>query len=287
MRLMIAVGLIWLMSLPAPAADEPGFVPLFNGKDLSGWVPVNVAPKTFTAREGMIVSTGLPTGTLRTDRMYENFIIELEWRHMKPGGNAGLFIWGDPITAVSGPFSRGIEVQILDGRETATYTSHGDIFSIWGAKMTPDRPHPGGAERCLAANCTVVGGHTVRDAEIKFGLSVTLASQGLAELDERTRATVRNSVHTLLTFRLGDEDADILAPEFDRPHQDFNPFVLRQLEIGHAMLRIPGRYGEMVITAPPPELTGRQDVVRKQSRIHYGNARANVEEKIQRALHLA
>ena len=143
MRLMIAVGLIWLISLPAPAADEPGFVSLFNGKDLSGWVPVNVAPNTFTAREGMIVSTGLPTGTLRTDRMYENFIIELEWRHLKPGGNAGLFIWGDPITAVSGPFSRGIEVQILDGRETATYTSHGDIFSIWGAKMTPDRPHPG------------------------------------------------------------------------------------------------------------------------------------------------
>ena len=149
MRLMLAVGLIWLTALPALAADEPGFVPLFNGKDLSGWIPVNVAPKTFTAKEGMIVSTGLPTGTLRTDRMYENFIIDLEWRHMKPGGNAGLFIWGDPVTAVSGPFSRGIEVQILDGRETATYTSHGDIFYIWGAKMTPDRPHPGGAERCL------------------------------------------------------------------------------------------------------------------------------------------
>jgi selenide,water dikinase len=31
----------------------------------------------------------------------------------------------------------------------------------------------GGAERCQAAGCTVVGGHTVRDAEIKFGLSVT------------------------------------------------------------------------------------------------------------------
>jgi selenide, water dikinase len=31
----------------------------------------------------------------------------------------------------------------------------------------------GGAERCRAANCTIVGGHTVRDAEIKFGLSVT------------------------------------------------------------------------------------------------------------------
>ena len=31
----------------------------------------------------------------------------------------------------------------------------------------------GGAERCLAAKCTVVGGHTVRDAEIKFGMAVT------------------------------------------------------------------------------------------------------------------
>ncbi len=31
----------------------------------------------------------------------------------------------------------------------------------------------GGAERCVAAKCTIVGGHTIRDAEIKFGLSVT------------------------------------------------------------------------------------------------------------------
>jgi selenide,water dikinase len=31
----------------------------------------------------------------------------------------------------------------------------------------------GGAERCRAAGAVVVGGHTVRDAEIKFGLAVT------------------------------------------------------------------------------------------------------------------
>jgi selenide,water dikinase len=31
----------------------------------------------------------------------------------------------------------------------------------------------GGAERCQAAGVTVVGGHTVRDAEIKFGYAVT------------------------------------------------------------------------------------------------------------------
>ena len=31
----------------------------------------------------------------------------------------------------------------------------------------------GGAERCRAANCTIVGGHSVRDTEIKFGMAVT------------------------------------------------------------------------------------------------------------------
>ena len=69
-------------------ADED-FRPLFNGKDLSGWVPVNVAPETFTVRDGMIVSTGKPTGVMRTDRPYENFVMELEWRHLQPGATRG------------------------------------------------------------------------------------------------------------------------------------------------------------------------------------------------------
>ena len=141
--------LLALTLLAGSLAAEEGFVPLFNGRDLAGWTIVDVAPETFTVRDNMIVSTGVPTGTMRTDRMYENFIVELEWRHMKPTGNAGVFIWGDPLTAVGSPFSRGIEVQVLDGRNSESYTSHGDIFPIWGARMTPDRPHPNGSERCL------------------------------------------------------------------------------------------------------------------------------------------
>src|SRR5215831_14784730 len=100
-------------SVPLQADDD--FRPLFNGTDLGGWVPVNVAPETFTARDGMIVSTGKPTGVLRTDRPYENFVIELEWRHLQPGGNAGLFLWSDALPAVGVPFTRSFEVQILDG----------------------------------------------------------------------------------------------------------------------------------------------------------------------------
>ncbi|MBC7854698.1 MAG: DUF1080 domain-containing protein [Pirellulaceae bacterium] len=145
----VALALITVAADETTPKDSEKFVSLFNGRDLAGWVSVNVAPGTFSVKDGLIVSTGKPTGTMRTEKMYENFILELEWRHMVAGGNAGVFIWGDPLTAVGTPFSRGIEVQVLDGRNSESYTSHGDVFSIWGAKMKPDRPHPNGSERCL------------------------------------------------------------------------------------------------------------------------------------------
>jgi cyanophycinase len=131
------------------AGTKLDWKPLFNGKDLSGWVNVNCAPETFTAKDDMIVTTGVPTGVMRTERQYENFILELDWRHLKPGGNAGLFVWSEAITSRGVPFARAIEVQVLDGRNTESYTSHGDIFSIHGSTMKPDRTHPGGAMRCL------------------------------------------------------------------------------------------------------------------------------------------
>ena len=82
-----------LLAFTAPlAAQEEGFTPLFNGKDLTGWVNVNCAPETWTVQDSMVHCDGVPTGALRTERMYENFILELEWRHLKPGGNAGVFI---------------------------------------------------------------------------------------------------------------------------------------------------------------------------------------------------
>ena len=146
MKQLAAVAVV---ALSLGGQNDAGFRPLFNGRDLSGWVNVNCAPETWSVREGMIHSSGKPICELRTDRMYENFILELEYQHLVAGGNAGVFIWGDAITARGQPFVRAIEVQVLDGRNTDTYTSHGDVFPIHGAKMTPDRPHPGGWDRSL------------------------------------------------------------------------------------------------------------------------------------------
>jgi len=126
-----------------PDAGEK-FVPLFNGRDLDGWVNVNCAPETFVVKEGVIVCSGIPTGVLRTEKQYENYVLELEWRHLKKGGNAGLFVHSYPITARGQPFTRSIEVQIMDGNE-------GDIFAIHGATLQPYMPHPkwAGAMRSL------------------------------------------------------------------------------------------------------------------------------------------
>ena len=62
----------------------------------------------------MIICSGKPIGELRTDRMYQNFIMEVEWRHMKPRGNAGIFVWADDITARGQPFHRSVDVQFLE-----------------------------------------------------------------------------------------------------------------------------------------------------------------------------
>lgn len=159
-------------------ADD-GFVSLFNGKNLDGWFNVNCAPETWTVRDGMIICTGIPTGVLRTNKHYENYILELEWRHMIEGGNAGLFIHSDPLTARGQPFTRSIEVQILDGRNTENYTSHGDVFAIHGATMKPDKPHPAGWNRSLPSErrCKPAGQWNHYRVECKNG-NVALAVNG-------------------------------------------------------------------------------------------------------------
>jgi hypothetical protein len=172
-RLAIMLSLALIIHLPLHAAEpEPrksveGFTPLFNGKDLTGWINVNCHPSTFFVKDKEIITTGKPTGFLRTDRQYENFIIDFEWMHVNKTavGNSGLFVWGDPIPAIGTGYTRGIEVQVLVNLEfkdkktgKVTATSHGDLFSIWGATCKPDRPHPQGWKRCLPSEYRAKGG---------------------------------------------------------------------------------------------------------------------------------
>ena len=148
----------------AHAEDKPddGFKPMFNGKNLDGWRNVNCAPGTFFTKGEEVITTGEPTGFLATGRQYENFILEMDWMHVEKEkmANSGLFVWGDPLPGVGTPYTRGIEVQVLINYKPKDgwATSHGDLFSIHGARCTPDRPHFKGIERCLPSEDRVKGG---------------------------------------------------------------------------------------------------------------------------------
>jgi nicotinamidase-related amidase/type 1 glutamine amidotransferase len=197
---LLVNALRWASGLAA-APTESSFVPMFNGKDLTGWVNVNCAPSTFFVRDNMIVTTGKPTGYLRTAKQYENFIMEFEWMHVpaKEGavGNSGLFVWCDPLPAVGSGYTRGIEVQVLvnleykDKKGRVTATSHGDLFSIWGAKCVPDRPHPSGWSRCLPSENRAKGANEwnhyrveAKDGVIKLAVNGKVVS-GVSQCNPR------------------------------------------------------------------------------------------------------
>ena len=116
MQRLCALAILFVVGA-ATARAQDGFKPMFNGKDLTGWHNVNCAPGTFFVKDNMIITTGKPTGYLRTDKQYENFIAEFEWLHAPSPkgsvGNSGFFVWADPIPALGTGYTRGIEVQVL------------------------------------------------------------------------------------------------------------------------------------------------------------------------------
>lgn len=124
----------------------PGFKPIFNGKDLTGFTDVNTSEDTWKVRDGILVCTGNPIGVMRTDKQYENFILDVEWKFIDKGGNSGFFIWADGTPHRDSPFPTGVEIQMLDpGWAEATGRpveyAHGHLFPVQGLKGTiPDNP---------------------------------------------------------------------------------------------------------------------------------------------------
>ena len=147
MKLIAAVVLAPLIVL---AQDAPQFQPLFNGKDLKGWVNVNTDPDTWSVKNGLLVSTGKPIGVMRSEKEYENFILQIDWMHMEPGGNSGVFVWCDAQPNPQSRLPGGVEVQMLEldwvklnKRENfdppVAYV-HGELFGVGGVKTVPDNP---------------------------------------------------------------------------------------------------------------------------------------------------
>lgn len=105
-------------------------VSLFDGKSLSGWymdVPDlqkdSSLRSPFIVRDGLLVSLGTPGGHLISDKSYENYILEFEYRFAGDPGNCGVLVHASTPRALYGMFPKSIEVQMM-------HSNAGDFWCI-------------------------------------------------------------------------------------------------------------------------------------------------------------
>jgi hypothetical protein len=140
MRKLIAIG---ILAVPFSAtAQEEGFTPIFNGKDMTGWTfflsktgdnkegTMKMAD-VWSVADGVITCKGKPSGYIRTEKDYTNYVLKLEWRFPEKPGNSGVLLRtvGDDKV-----WPKSIEAQLQSGKA-------GDFWLIDGVKLDtpPDR----------------------------------------------------------------------------------------------------------------------------------------------------
>jgi len=116
----------------------------------------------------------------------------------------------------------------------------------------------------------------------KYGLNLILAHQYIEQLDEKIKSAIFGNVGTVISFRVGVEDARHLAGEF---HPVFGANDLINLPNYHIYLKlmIDGATSQpfSAITLPPPErvMSYKEEVIRL-SRERYSRLRGEVEREI-------
>ena len=93
---------------------------LFNGKNLNGWhIDIPDMDKDsnmkspFIIRNGILVSLGNPQGHLITDKIQENYRIEVQYRFAGVPGNCGLILHASTPRALYKMFPKSIEAQMM------------------------------------------------------------------------------------------------------------------------------------------------------------------------------
>ena len=149
--------------------ENEGFIHLFNGEDLSGWMGDT---RGYAAEDGkIVVRPDLGSGNLYTEREFADFILRFEFR-LTPGANNGLGIRTPPKGDAA---YVGMELQILDNsapefQELQPYQYHGSIYGVVPAKR--GHQHPVGEWNVQEVTArdrritVVLNGVTIVDADI-------------------------------------------------------------------------------------------------------------------------
>lgn len=113
------------------------------------WIQVNTEDSTWQLNGKELICFGNPIGVIRSEKDYENFVLHIEWRHMKAGGNSGTFVWSKAQPGTN-HLPDGVEVQMLEldwvnqnirnGEKPPIAYVHGELFGVGGVKIIPDNP---------------------------------------------------------------------------------------------------------------------------------------------------
>ena len=128
--------ILLVMALAAAAfaqTAEMPWVSLFNGKDLSGWVPVG--NEKWVVDNGTIhgVTVTKEYGYLRTEKKYKDFEMAVKFR-CEAGGNSGVFFHTDFVPGTA-DVSQGLQFEIDPNLNAHTGGIYGDgrAWSVWPA----------------------------------------------------------------------------------------------------------------------------------------------------------
>ena len=136
-RLFLLLAALPVLSCSVFQHQKPA-IELFNGKDLSGWqadVPEmdtsRNAQNPFIVRNGVLVSLGTPGGHLITDREFQDYRLQVEYRFPSVAGNSGVLVHTSTPRALYKMFPKSIEVQLEHGNA-------GDFWCIVQDITVPD-----------------------------------------------------------------------------------------------------------------------------------------------------
>ena len=135
------------------------WIPLFNGKDLTGWK--QVGPGTHFVEDGLIKSKGGMGLLYSTKGKFENCVIRVVFRMEKFNSNSGVFIRIpiEPFEAMM-PVWYGYEVQIDNHPETSNedeYHITGTLYSLTKPLAKSGKPGP----EWNTMEITLDGPHTI------------------------------------------------------------------------------------------------------------------------------